>query len=292
MEFLFFIMSSASAAYALSFALAGALRRRRLRQAIEDALPAKEPLHLRAAYWLGVRSEQLAARFNASLKLKSVERRLTAAGLDPALAPGFAAMQAIAATSCALVAASLAGTHRAAGAICGALLGWFWLWSAIAGRARKRRESIERSFPFALDMLTLCVEAGSDFGQAIARVAARLRGGPLAAEFKRLDASIRMGSSRREALLEMGRRIDMPSVSAFTSLTVQADRLGTGIGPVLRAASSRMRAMRLVRAERRGAAAATKILFPLIACIMPAAFIVIFGPIIVKVAMGGVGALL
>jgi tight adherence protein C len=106
-----------------------------------------------------------------------------------------------------------------------------------------------------------------------------------------LDAALRMGTPRREALATLGRRSRAPSLASLCALLVQADRLGAGIGPALRATSARLRAARFARAERRGAIAAQMALIPLIVCIMPATFIVVFGPLVVRVATGGVAAL-
>ncbi len=291
MEFLFSTVAAALAAYALALAAMDIARRRRLWLSVVEHEATSSSLPLRLTSWIGARADTLVSR--SGLNLKRIERRLISAGFDaPDLAAGFVVLRAIAAVLGAIVACLHFGSHGAIAAFAGALLAWLAVNGSLSRRTRQRRESIERELPNALDLLTLCVEAGSDFAQAISRVAARQGAGPLSAEFHRLDSAIRMGTSRRDALRDMAKRIDVPSVSSLIALLAHADRLGSGVGPVLRAASARMRAQRFSRAEKLGAAAAQKALLPLIFCIMPAAFIVIFGPIFVRVATGGIEALL
>jgi tight adherence protein C len=95
-----------------------------------------------------------------------------------------------------------------------------------------------------------------------------------------------VGASRQQALRNLAARVDMQEIRSFTALLIQADILGASIGPVLRAQSDLLRTQRFQAAERAGAYAATKLLFPLILFIMPAVFIVIFGPIALNFIYG------
>ncbi len=156
--------------------------------------------------------------------------------------------------------------------------------------SRRRTLAIEIALPGALDWLALSVEAGEGFSQALFRIAGGLKSGPLKDEMQRLCAEMRMGVPRAAALSGMASRSGSADLSAVVSLLVQADALGTGVGPVLRVFSNRLRARRLSRAERRGAAAAQKALLPLALCIMPATFVVVFGPLVARFAGGGIEA--
>ena len=156
--------------------------------------------------------------------------------------------------------------------------------------SRRRMLAIEVALPGALDWLALSVEAGEGFSQALVRVAGGLKPGPLKDEMQRLCAEMRMGVPRAAALSGMACRSGSADLSAVVSLLVQADALGTGVGPVLRVFSRRLRARRLSRAERSGAAAAQKALLPLALCIMPATFVVVFGPLVARFASGGIEA--
>ena len=175
----------------------------------------------------------------------------------------------------------------AIGAVAGLLLPRAWL----KRRAAHRREELERALPGVLDCLALSVEAGEGFAQALSRVTAGLARGPLKEELGALDADMRIGLARRDALSALGRRSGSASLSFVAAFVAQAETLGVGIAPVLRASSRRLRAERLARAEKRGAAAAQKALLPLVFCIMPATFVVVFGPLIARIATGGIESL-
>jgi tight adherence protein C len=154
------------------------------------------------------------------------------------------------------------------------------LW--LRGRMTKRRNDMRKILPYALDLLTLSVEAGLDFTAALARMTPKLGDSPLAEEFGEMLRQIRLGRSRREALREMADRAGMGEVTAFCSSLIQADELGADLGPVLRVLADQMRQDRSNRAEKKAMEAPVKILFPLIAFIFPTVFIILFGPIGIK----------
>jgi tight adherence protein C len=156
---------------------------------------------------------------------------------------------------------------------------------------KKRQRAIFRSLPYTMDILTLSVEAGLDFIAAIQRVATRSRSNPLIEELKIMLNEISLGNSRAEALRNLSERVEMEEISSFTTLLIQADQLGASIGPVLRAQSDSMRSTRFQRAEMKGARAAQMILFPMIFCIFPAIFIIIIGPVLVRLLTQGVAGL-
>jgi tight adherence protein C len=158
----------------------------------------------------------------------------------------------------------------------------FWL----RGQVQERQASIRRTLPYVMDLLTLSVEAGLDFIAGVHKVCEKARSGPLVDELAFMLREIQVGTSRQQALRNLARRTEMPELRSFTALLIQADILGASIGPVLRAQSDLIRTQRFQAAERAGAYAATKILFPLILFIMPAVFIVIFGPIVLNFVFG------
>lgn len=158
----------------------------------------------------------------------------------------------------------------------------FWL----RGQVADRQASIRRSLPYVMDLLTLSVEAGLDFIAGVHKVCEKARSGPLVDELAFMLREIQVGASRQQALRNLAQRTDMPELRSFAALLIQADVLGASIGPVLRAQSDLVRTQRFQAAEKAGAYAATKILFPLILFIMPAVFIVIFGPIALNFLFG------
>jgi len=141
----------------------------------------------------------------------------------------------------------------------------------------KRQEVLRRGLADALDMLTVCVEAGQGFDGAILQVARSVEG-PVAGEFARVLAEIQIGKSRGAAFSSLATRTNVPEIRTFVTALVQADRLGLPIGSVLREQSVQMRLIRRQRAEEKAQKVPVKILFPMLLCIFPALFIVIIGP--------------
>ena len=141
----------------------------------------------------------------------------------------------------------------------------------------KRQEELQRGLADALDMLTVCVEAGQGFDAALLQVA-RSVDGPIAGEFARVLSEIQIGKSRGEAFTSLAGRTTVPEAKNFVSALVQADRLGLPIANVLREQSNQMRLVRRQLAEEKAQKVPVKILFPMLLCIFPALFIVIIGP--------------
>lgn len=150
----------------------------------------------------------------------------------------------------------------------------------------KRQRAIVRALPFSVDLLTLVVEAGLDFSQGIQRVVERGPEGPLRDELSLMIREIRLGTTRSEGLRSLAKRCGVPEVSSFSAVLVQADRLGASIGPVLRAQADSMRSERFQRAEKAGARASSLVLMPLVIFILPAALLVIVGPVLLRFVYG------
>jgi tight adherence protein C len=145
---------------------------------------------------------------------------------------------------------------------------------------KRRHLQISRALPFNLDLLTLSVEAGLDFTAALAKVVEKGKTGALRDELQLVLKQLKMGKTREEALKTMIARVDLPPLSQFVASLIQADRMGTNIGKVLRIQSTQLRIDRTQRAEKLANEAPVKMLFPLIACIFPTVFMVLFGPIV------------
>ncbi len=166
-------------------------------------------------------------------------------------------------------------------------LGWFYPWIWLRDQVKKRHHAITRALPYNLDLLTLSVEAGLDFAQAVGKVVEKGRQGPLVEEFRLMLKNIKLGKTREEALKMMADRIGLPSLTSFCNALIQADRMGTSLGKILRIQSTQLRIDRTQRAEKLANEAPVKMLFPLIGCIFPTVFMVLFGPIIFQALMGG-----
>jgi tight adherence protein C len=164
------------------------------------------------------------------------------------------------------------------------LLGFYarpglWLRKAL----KERHRVVQRSLPFMLDLLTLSVEAGLDFMSAMQRIVDRRRLDALGEELVRVLREIQLGKTRRVALRDMADRLDHPDVRSVVNSLVQADELGVGIAAILRIQADQMRQRRFERAEKLANEAPVKMLFPLVAFIFPAVFLVLLGPIILQV---------
>ncbi|MGZ6910950.1 MAG: type II secretion system F family protein [Acidimicrobiia bacterium] len=150
-------------------------------------------------------------------------------------------------------------------------------------KARERRSLIEQAFPNTVDQITICVEAGLGLDAAIAH-AARTGHGPLSAELERVLQDIQSGLPRQRALEALGERTDVPDIRHFVSAIGQANRYGVPVADALRVQATEGRERRKSAAEERAQTMSVKILFPLIFCILPALFVVILGPAIIRIA--------
>jgi len=146
----------------------------------------------------------------------------------------------------------------------------------------KRQARIQAALPDAMDMLTVCVEAGLGFDAALAQVA-RNTSGPLAAELSRVLQEMQIGKSRTEALHAMSDRTTVTEFRAFVSSLVQAGELGISVAQVLREQAKELRLRRRQRAEEQAQKVSVKIMFPLITCLFPALFVVIIGPGVITI---------
>jgi tight adherence protein C len=158
-----------------------------------------------------------------------------------------------------------------------------WLRQAL----KRRHLSMRRRLPFLLDLLTLSVEAGMDFMNALQRAVERSTVDPLSEELIRVVRQIQLGKTRREALRDMSRRVDLADLRSVVNALVQADELGVSIGTILRIQSDQIRLRRFERAERLANEAPVKMLFPLLFFIFPAVFLILLGPIVVRLVQQG-----
>lgn len=145
-----------------------------------------------------------------------------------------------------------------------------------------RKLSMQKDLPDVLDLLTVSVEAGLAFDGALAKLSEKMKGA-LVEEFKRVLQEIRMGVTRRDALVSLGKRCNVSDLSLFTTSLIQADQLGVSIGNVLRVQSVSMREKRKQRAEEKAMKAPIKMMLPLVLFIFPTIFIVLLGPAMIQI---------
>jgi len=165
-----------------------------------------------------------------------------------------------------------------------AALGYYAPNMVLSRLVQRRQREIFDSFPDALDLLTVCVEAGLGIDAALARVAddIQIRSQALAEELRLVNLELRAGGDRSRALRNLASRTGVDEIDSFVTLLVQAERFGTSIGESLRMQSELMRTRRQQRAEEAAAKVGLKLLFPLIFCIFPALLVVLMGPAMIQ----------
>ena len=237
----------------------------------------------RSPGWL----RSIALRLSPAGVAMRLQRRLDLAGNPPAWTPD----RILAAKGMGLLLGAGLGVllgFRAPGwlVLCvpvGAVFGFFLPDLLLLNAGQKRQEKIRRALPDALDMLTVCVEAGLGFDAALAQVA-RNTTGPMAQECARVLQEMQIGKSRNQALRALTERTTVAELRSFVSALAQAGELGVPIASVLREQAREMRLRRRQRAEEQAQKVPVKILFPLIACLFPAMFVVIIGPGAISIA--------
>ncbi|HET8584006.1 MAG TPA: type II secretion system F family protein [Jatrophihabitans sp.] len=167
-------------------------------------------------------------------------------------------------------------------AVIGGLLGFFLPDVWIRNLGERRQQELVRALPDAIDMMTVCVEAGLGFDAALSRVALNLDG-PVASEFARVLQEMQFGKSRTEALRALVDRTDVAELRTFVSSLIQSTELGISVGDVLREQAKEMRVRRRQRAEEQAQKLPVKILFPLLFCMLPSMFVVVLGPAVMSI---------
>jgi len=148
-----------------------------------------------------------------------------------------------------------------------------------------RQREVFESFPDALDLLIICIEAGMGLDQAIAKVAAEIdiKSKVLAQELSLVLIELRSGFSREVALRHLALRTGVEDIDLLVAMMIQADRFGTSMGDSLRVHADNLRTKRQQRAEEAAAKIAVKLLMPLIFMIFPTLMLVLVGPAVIQI---------
>lgn len=148
-----------------------------------------------------------------------------------------------------------------------------------------RQREILEAFPDALDLMTVCIEAGLAIDAALMRVADEMRhkSQALSEELHLVTLELRAGASKEKALRNLAMRTGVEDVDALVAMLIQAERFGTSIADALRVHADMLRTKRRQRAEEAAAKIALKLLFPLIFCIFPSMLLVLLGPAFIRI---------
>ncbi|BCF90770.1 type II secretion system F family protein [Paraburkholderia largidicola] len=162
----------------------------------------------------------------------------------------------------------------------------FYLPNVVLNRLiEQRRRSLFEDLPDALDLMTVCVEAGLGLDAAMQRVAEEIgvKSHALKEELELVLLELRAGAGRDKALRNLALRTGVEDIDTLTSMLIQADRFGTSVGDSLRVFIDTLRTKRRLRAEELAAKIALKLLFPLMFCIFPTLIMVLIGPAAMQV---------
>jgi len=166
-----------------------------------------------------------------------------------------------------------------------AALGYFFPNLVLALMIRQRQRELQEAFPDAIDLMTVCVEAGLGLDAAMNRAAEEmdLRSQALADELNLVTLEMRVGATRENALHNFALRTGVDDVATFVTILLQSGHFGTNVADSLRVLSDTMREHRKVRAEERAAKIPLKLLFPLVFFIFPSLFVVLLGPALIGI---------
>jgi tight adherence protein C len=160
--------------------------------------------------------------------------------------------------------------------------GFFLPHLMLTSRITKRQKEIRKAMPDALDLLTVCVEAGLGFDAAMSKVSEKWEN-ELSLAFRRTIREVQLGKVRREALKSMADRLGIPEMTSFVAAIIQSEQLGVSMAKVLRIQSDQMRMKRRQRAEEEAHKAPVKMLIPMALLIFPSIMIIILTPAAIQI---------
>jgi len=218
--------------------------------------------------------------------MKRLQRRLAHAGFHgPRALLVFSAANLI--TPLLLIALTLAALGVHGGwvvAIFTGAIGYLLPGIIVSRQIERRKTLISNGLPDALDLLIVCVEAGSGLDQALVKASDELAitHPALAEELRMITTEVRAGKPRLDAFKNFAERTKVDDVRSLVALLVQTDRFGTSIAQALRTHAETSRTKRRQRAEERAAKVGVKLVFPLVLFLFPALYVVILGPAVIQ----------
>jgi len=260
-----------------------------------EKLEMSQPFMERVVYPIARKLGEFTVKFTPQNWLNSISRKLELGGnpgkIDPSV---FLVMQLIAAIgigALALVAMTVLshGTPPSQVfmlTIGGTLTGFFLPQFYLSRNVTKRQKNVRRAMPDALDLLTICVEAGLGFDAAMAKVVEKWNN-QLSMAFNRVLQEIQLGKLRREALRSMSENIGISEMTSFVAAVIQSEQLGVSMAKVLRIQADQMRVRRRQLAEEEAHKAPIKMLIPMAFIIFPSLLIILLAPAAFQIMKSG-----
>ncbi|HKG54107.1 MAG TPA: type II secretion system F family protein [Anaerolineales bacterium] len=165
--------------------------------------------------------------------------------------------------------------------------GFFLPHLMLSSKITRRQKEIRKAMPDALDLLTICVEAGLGFDAAMSKVSQKWEN-ELSLAFTRTIREVQLGKVRREALKDMSDRLGLPEMTSFVAAIIQSEQLGVSMAKVLRIQSDQMRVKRRQYAEEEAHKAPIKMIIPMALLIFPSILIIILTPAVIQIMGSGV----
>lgn len=175
--------------------------------------------------------------------------------------------------------------YRLTGVMLAAVIGAYAPQIGLRNAIGRRQELLRKQLPDALDLLVICAEAGLSLDAALARVAREIgtSAPQLGDEFGLTSVELGFLPNRRQALLNLGKRTDLPAIRGVVNTLVQTERYGTPLAHALRVLAAEFRDERMLKAEEKAARLPATLTVPMIIFILPTLFIVLIGPAIIRV---------
>jgi tight adherence protein C len=238
-----------------------------------------------------------AVRFTPQNALLGIEKKLDLAGVSSKIDPSMVLMAQflfLAVFGGGIFAVFIIGTFKMALGMRILLslgfgfLGFYFPQLMLSSKINRRQKDIRRALPDALDLLTICVEAGLGFDAAMNKVAQKWQS-ELSLAFGVVIKEIQLGKLRREALRDMAIHVGIPEMTSFTAAVIQSEMLGVSLAKVLRIQSDQMRVKRRQFAEEEAHKAPIKMLVPMGLLIFPSILIVLLTPAALKLMHSALG---
>jgi tight adherence protein C len=265
-----------------------------------EEIELSQPLSERIIVPIARKFGSFAVRFTPQNALNSTAQKLELAGnprgLDPSLFWALRFMMAIGIGGLLLFIFSIGSMQMAWGkklliVAAFSALGFYMPELLINSKIQRRQKEVRRAMPDALDLLTICVEAGLGFDGAMAKVYQKWDN-ELSRAFGRVIREVQLGKLRREALRDMADRLGVSEMTSFVAAVIQSEQLGVSMAKVLRIQSDQMRVKRRQIAEEAAHKAPIKMLIPMALLIFPSICIVLMTPALLMLMRSALKGLL